>query len=111
MGILQTLAEMQERSAIITIGDVRLKVGSSDHDAAQTLIKFLDTFADGERTNGEAEMVLLENWMKAVLELAPPEGGHLSWRDVSDDPKVRALWDAIFWFRFLIALDDKKLDA
>ena len=110
MGILQTLAEMQPKSAIITLGDVRLKVGESDRDAAQLLIKFLDTFADGDHTNGEAENVLLENWMKAVLDHsdALTVAGAEPPQDLLEEPRVRALWDAIFWFRFLVALDTNR---
>jgi len=113
MGILQTLAEMEPQSAIITLGDVRLKVGESDRDAARMLIAFLDKFADGQHTNGEAEAILLENWMKAVLDHsdALAAAGAEPPQDLLEEPRVRALWDAIFWFRFLTALAPSVLTS
>jgi hypothetical protein len=104
MGILQALAEMDEGRYVIGLKEVRLKVGPSDKDAALLLIKFLDGYADGEHTNGDALALLTERWMDELskaLDTMPPE-------DAMQHPSVAAVWDAIFWFRFLIALDEER---
>lgn len=106
MGILQSLAENEDgKSYIITLGDVRLKVGQSDKDAVGMLIDLLDKYAGKEYTNGDLLALLTKEWVEAVANL--PDSAK-SFRDVIDDPKVTALWDALWWFRFLIALDEKR---
>ena len=99
MSILHALAKMEHESSVVNLGVVRLKVTASDSDAAVLLIKFLDDFADGKHTNGEAEALLLENWMKAVL-----AEGNTSLATPFDGPRAQAIWNALWWFRFLVAL-------
>lgn len=104
MGILQKLSELNG-SAIVTLGDVRLKVGQSDHDAAVALLKFLDEFVDGKATYGDAEGVLLSNLlnaMHAIIKATPADT--ITYKQIMDDRNCRALLDCLWWFRFIAAL-------
>jgi len=49
MGILHVLAEL-ETPAIVTLGDVKLRVAESDRDAASELLDFLDKHVDDGKT-------------------------------------------------------------
>lgn len=95
MGILQTLAGL-EHGAIVSLGDVRLRVGESDRDAAQLLIKLLAGVGDEPVTQGHVEGILLSNWLSAVLgaQGAGAENPLIA-------PRAAALWDALWWFRLM----------
>ncbi len=110
MGILQKLAELNG-SAIVTLGDVRLKVGQSDRDAAVALLKFLDKVADGETTYGDAEGILLGNLLSAMHSAIKSNDKDVTYKDIMDDRNCRALLDCLWWFRFISALDEKKMEA
>jgi hypothetical protein len=103
-GYLQELAAMPEGNFVMEMGNLRLKVGASDKAAATRLIEVIDKFSAEEKTNGEALYFLTERWMvslKDALDTMPPEEAML-------DPEVSAWWDALWWFRLLIALDVKE---
>lgn len=97
MGILHVLAELKEPS-MITLGDVTLRVGESDRDAAVALLAFTDKYIEeGKNTYADAEAILLFNLLVAVQEaikkgIVPP-----------DDRDVRTMLDCLWWFRFLVA--------
>lgn len=98
MGILHVLAELKQ-PALVTLGDVSLRVGESDRDAAVALLKFVDDYIEeGETTYGDAEAVLVYNLLKAMADAGAAEP-----QDFMDDRGVRAMLDCLWWFRFLVA--------
>lgn len=107
MGILQKLSEL-EGPAIVTLGDVKLKVGQSDHDAAVALLKFLDQVVDGETTYGDMEGILLGNLLSAMHSVIKPQQDTMTYKDIMDDRNCRALLDCLWWFRFIAALVEEK---
>ena len=110
MGILQKLSELNG-SAIVTLGNVRLKVGQSDHDAAVALIKFLDKYVDGEITYGDVEGILLGNLFSAMHSFVKSRPDVMSYKDIMDDRNCRALLDCLWWFRFIAALVENDVLA
>jgi len=96
MGILHALAELTG-PAIITLGEVTLRVGQSDRDAAVALLKLLDDYVvDGETSYGDAETMLMYNLLHAIDDV--PES-----QDFMEGERVRVMLDCLWWFRFLMA--------
>lgn len=104
MKILKTLAGVKSESAVIVIGNVRLGVGESDRRAAVLLMDFLGDPKNQELKNKEAETQLIMKWVRTILENSDQDGNE-KFSDVLDKPNSLALWDAIFWFRFMSALE------
>jgi len=97
MGILHTLAELKT-PALITLGDINLRVGQSDRDAAVVLLKFLaDHLEEGKTTYGDVETVLMQNLLVAIADVIDEP------QDFMKDRGVRAILDCLWWFRFLVA--------
>lgn len=117
MGILHVLAEL-ERPALITLGDVSLRVGQGDRDAAVALLKFLDEhIEDGETTYAEVEDLLVQNFLKAMQDAIAGQDS-MSCGMIMEDRTVRMMLDCLWWQRFLVASrpedgqeGDESLDA
>jgi len=100
MGTLHALAEL-EGPAIIGWDKLEMHVGQSDRDAAAALLDFVDKYLeDGVTTYGDAEGILLGNFITILAEVA--QTGQ-KWSEVLQDRKVRAALDCLWWFRFLQA--------
>lgn len=104
MGLLHVLAELKQ-PALITLGDVSLRVDESDRDAAVALLAFTEEYIEeGKTTYGDAEAILIVNFLNAIAD-AP------SLSDSLKDRRVRAMLDCLWWFRFLVASRPKDDDA
>jgi len=107
MGILHELAEL-EGAAVITLGDVSIKVGQGDRDAAIALLDFLDEHVeDGVTTYAEVEVQLVLSFLRA-MEGAAMGKEVISGQDILDDRKVKMNLDALRWFRFLMTMHGAK---
>lgn len=110
MGILHVLAELKQPS-LITLGDVSLRVGESDRDAAVALLAFMDEHInEGETTYSQVENLLVLNFLEAIKDAI---NGCSPIPTIMEDRKVRMMLDCLWWFRFLVASrpedDDAKL--
>jgi len=102
MGILHVLADL-EQPALITLGDVNLRVGQSDRDAAVALLAFTDEYIqDGETTYSDVEDLLVLNFLKAI-QTAIEGRGSMPCEAIMEDRGVRTMLDCLWWFRFLQA--------
>ena len=101
MGILHVLAEL-EQPALITLGDVSLRVGQGDRDAAIALIAFIDEhIEDGETAYSQVECLLVLNFLEAMKDAI--DGQHSPIPTIMGDRKVRMTLDCLWWFRFMQA--------
>ena len=110
MGILQVLAEL-EQPALVTLGDVNLRVGESDRDAAVALLAFMDEYIEeGETTYSQVEDLLVLNFLEA-MQAAIKGRGSMPCRAIMEDQGVRTMLDCLWWFRFLMASRPEDDDA
>jgi len=101
MGILHVLAELKQ-PALITLGDVTLRVGQSDHDAAVALLEFMDEHInEGETTYSQVEDLLVLNFLEAMKDAI--NGCSSPIPTIMEDRRVRMALDDLWWFRFLMA--------
>jgi len=102
MGILQVLTTLKG-PAIITLGDVHLRVGQSDRDAASALLDFMDEHIDEEKTTyAEVEALLVLNFLEAIQAVVHGKGS-MPCGDIMEDNRVRMTLDCLWWYRFLVA--------
>jgi len=100
MGILQVLAELKQ-PALITLGEVSLRVGQGDRDAAIALLAFMDEHInEGETTYSQVEDLLVLNFLEAMKDAI---NGSSPIPTIMEDRRVRMALDGLWWFRFLMA--------
>lgn len=99
MGIIESLVNL-ENDAVFVFNDLKFLVGQSDRDAADILAALFDEIGNEGVEYATIESILISQWLKAMIK----NGFDATAEEMMKSPDARALWDAIFWLRFIASI-------